>query len=150
MTAGEIYSLQLKADLVVLSACNTGGGNITGDGVLGLSRSWMAAGVPRLILSLWTVNDLSTCLLMAKFYQMLNDVPVLKSGDVARLLQQAQIWLKDVTKEELEEQLLAGLYWSVLSRNQRAEIEDWLDLLAANAQPFQSPRYWAAFCVIGH
>ena len=52
---GSVYRLKLNANLVVLSACNTGGGRITGDGVIGLSRSFIAAGVPSLIVSLWSV-----------------------------------------------------------------------------------------------
>jgi len=67
LTANEILDLNLKADLVVLSACNTGKGNITGDGVIGLSRSFMAAGVPSVVVSLWAVPDAPTAELMVAF-----------------------------------------------------------------------------------
>ena len=55
LTADELFDLenQLKAQLVVLSACGTGRGDITGDGVIGLSRSLMSAGVPSILVSLW-------------------------------------------------------------------------------------------------
>lgn len=71
LTAGEILEMKLNAELVVLSACSTGQGKITGDGVIGLSRCLFAAGVPSVIVSLWAVGDQSTQFLMTKFYQNL-------------------------------------------------------------------------------
>jgi CHAT domain-containing protein/Tfp pilus assembly protein PilF len=72
LTAGEILrDLKLKAELVVLSACSSGQGKITGDGVIGLSRSLFAAGVPSVIVSLWSVGDCSTEFLMTEFYRNL-------------------------------------------------------------------------------
>lgn len=69
LTAEEILNLNLNASLVVLSACNTGRGRITGDGVIGLSRSFISVGVPTVIVSLWSVPDAPTGKLMTKFYQ---------------------------------------------------------------------------------
>lgn len=57
LTADEILTMNLNAELVVLSACNTGQGRITGDSVIGLSRSLISAGVPSVIVSLWIVPD---------------------------------------------------------------------------------------------
>ena len=71
-TSEEILSLDLAANLVVLSACNTGRGSITGDGVIGLSRSFMGAGVPSVVVSLWAVPDAPTSKLMTSFYKHLN------------------------------------------------------------------------------
>jgi CHAT domain-containing protein/Tfp pilus assembly protein PilF len=71
LTAGEIPEMKLNAELIVLSACSSGQGKITGDGVIGLSRSLFAAGVPSVIVSLWSVGDKSTQFLMTKFYQNL-------------------------------------------------------------------------------
>lgn len=72
LTAAEILNeLTLKADLVVVSACDTGLGDITGDGVVGLSRSLMAAGAPNVLVSLWAVPDAPTSDLMINFYQTL-------------------------------------------------------------------------------
>jgi len=59
---------KLQADLVVLSACDTGRGDITGKGVIGLSRAFMASGVPTLVVSLWKVPDEQTVKLMTEFY----------------------------------------------------------------------------------
>lgn len=69
LTATEIIELSLQADLVVLSACNTGRGRITGDGVIGLSRAFMEAGVPSVVVSLWAVPDAPTAKLMVAFYE---------------------------------------------------------------------------------
>lgn len=71
----EIYNLNLPADLVVLSACQTGlGKEIRGEGLIGLTRGFMYAGAPRVVASLWKVDDAATAELMKRFYQgMLKD-----------------------------------------------------------------------------
>jgi CHAT domain-containing protein/tetratricopeptide (TPR) repeat protein len=71
----DIFNLNLPAELVVLSACETGlGENIRGEGLVGLTRGFMYAGARRVVVSLWAVNDLATSEVMAKFYQkMLNE-----------------------------------------------------------------------------
>ncbi|MEI2583871.1 CHAT domain-containing protein [Scytonema sp. PRP1] len=69
LTAEEILKLELHAELVILSACDTGRGRITGDGVVGLSRSFISAGVSSILVSLWSVPDDSTVLLMTEFYR---------------------------------------------------------------------------------
>ncbi|MCT7956445.1 CHAT domain-containing protein, partial [Laspinema palackyanum] len=86
LTAAEIFGLNLNAELVVLSACDTGRGKITGDGVIGLSRSFISAGVPSVLVSLWKVPDDSTALLMREFYQLWEE-----SGDKAQALRQAML-----------------------------------------------------------
>lgn len=86
LTASEIIDMNLQADLVVLSACNTGRGDITGDGVIGLSRSFISAGVPSVVVSLWTVPDAPTSELMVEFYKELQQNP-----DKAYALRQAML-----------------------------------------------------------
>ncbi|NEO86102.1 MAG: tetratricopeptide repeat protein [Spirulina sp. SIO3F2] len=86
LTAEEIFDLNLKADLVVLSACDTGRGRITGDGVVGLSRSFIAAGVPSVLVSLWQVPDAPTAQLMTEFYRQRE-----QTGDNAQALRQAML-----------------------------------------------------------
>lgn len=86
LTANEVLDLRLQAQLVVLSACNTGRGSITGDGVIGLSRSFLAAGVSSVLVSLWEVPDEPTSMLMIEFYRHMN-----QSADRASALRQAML-----------------------------------------------------------
>jgi CHAT domain-containing protein len=86
LTTNEIFDLKLNAELVVLSACDTAQGDITGDGVVGLSRSFIAAGVPSVMVSLWKVGDESTEFLMRSFYQN-----VQKGSDRASALRNAML-----------------------------------------------------------
>jgi CHAT domain-containing protein len=66
----EIYNLKLGADLVVLSACQTAvGQEVRGEGLLGLTRGFMYAGAPRVVATLWQVDDRATSELMKRFYQ---------------------------------------------------------------------------------
>lgn len=66
----DIFNLKLSADLVVLSGCQTGlGRQMNGEGLVGLTRGFMHAGVPRLVTSLWQVDDLATAELMRRFYR---------------------------------------------------------------------------------
>lgn len=66
----EIFNLDLPAELVVLSACQTGlGKELKGEGLIGLTRGFMYAGSPRIIASLWKVDDAATVDLMAAFYR---------------------------------------------------------------------------------
>ncbi|MBV6645888.1 MAG: CHAT domain-containing protein [Cyclobacteriaceae bacterium] len=68
--AGDIYNLKINAELVTLSACETGLGKITkGEGIVGLSRALLYAGAENLLVSLWQVSDASTAELMIEFYR---------------------------------------------------------------------------------
>jgi CHAT domain-containing protein len=84
----DIYNLKLPAELVVLSACETGlGKDVTGEGLEGLTRGFMYAGARRVIVSLWNVNDKATASLMQRLY-----VGMLRSGKTpAAALRAAQI-----------------------------------------------------------
>ena len=77
LRANDIYNLKLPAELVVLSACQTGlGKEIKGEGLVGLTRGFMYAGAARVVVSLWNVNDKATADLMTKFYEKM-----LKQGE---------------------------------------------------------------------
>jgi CHAT domain-containing protein len=66
----EVYSLKLGADLVVLSGCETAlGKEMRGEGLIGLTRGFMYAGAPRVVASLWRVDDRATAELMKRFYE---------------------------------------------------------------------------------
>ena len=72
LRADELYGLELSADMVVLSACQTGlGKEIRGEGLVGLTRGLMYAGAATVVVSLWSVSDNATAELMARFYKEL-------------------------------------------------------------------------------
>ncbi|MGB3695061.1 MAG: CHAT domain-containing protein, partial [Spirulinaceae cyanobacterium] len=96
LSAVDIYNMKLQADLVVLSACNTGLGDITSDGVIGLSRAFFNAGVPSLVVSLWSLPDNPTAPLMTEFYKNLETNP-----DKAQALRQAMLTRKEVDPNPL-------------------------------------------------
>jgi CHAT domain-containing protein/Tfp pilus assembly protein PilF len=88
LTLADIYNLNLQAEMVVLSACETGlGKEIKGEGLIGITRGFMYAGASRVVASLWKVDDAATAELMGKFYQ-----GILKEGlQPAAALRKAQV-----------------------------------------------------------
>ncbi|HEY9808580.1 MAG TPA: tetratricopeptide repeat protein [Halomicronema sp.] len=102
----DIFNLNLPAELVVLSACETGlGENIKGEGLIGLTRGFMYAGAKRVVVSLWSVNDVATSELMAKFYQ--------------KILQEKQNPVTALREAKLEmwksEQWKSPYYWAAFT-----------------------------------
>ncbi|MCK4742299.1 MAG: CHAT domain-containing protein [Sulfuriflexus sp.] len=86
LTISEIYDLRLNADMVTLSACQTGLGDVkNGDDVVGLNRGFLYAGAKSIVASLWSVPDESTRVLMTAFYKNLRKM------DKRSSMQQAQI-----------------------------------------------------------
>jgi CHAT domain-containing protein len=125
LTAREIFALRLQANLVVLSACNTGLSRVsTGDELIGLSRAFLTAGSSNLVASLWEVADDSTALLMGEFYKNLKTLPK------AEALRQAQLTL-----------MRAELPQSGLRGRTPGEAEQTLKT--------SSPYFWAPFILIG-
>jgi CHAT domain-containing protein len=95
----DIYNLKLPAELVALSACQTGlGKEIKGEGLIGLARGFMYAGAPRIVASLWKVDDRATSELMKRFYQGMLGPEALRP---AAALRQAQlsIWKEKQWRE---------------------------------------------------
>jgi CHAT domain-containing protein len=89
LQAEEIFGLNIKADLVVLSACQTGLGDIRGgDDVVGMNRAFIFAGTHSLLSSLWRVSDVSTAILMKQFYREYT------RGDKAGSLRKAMLHVK--------------------------------------------------------
>ena len=86
LTAADLYSMRLSADLVTLSACETGMGKVlSGDDVVGLTRGFLYAGANSIVASLWPVSDDETKFLMTGFYKNLKVLPK------AQALRQAQL-----------------------------------------------------------
>ncbi|HKS27393.1 MAG TPA: CHAT domain-containing protein, partial [Pyrinomonadaceae bacterium] len=106
LRAGDIFNLKLPAEMVVLSACQTGlGKEVKGEGLVGLTRGFMYAGSPRVVVSLWSVSDAGTAELMTRFYSAM-----LKDGmRPAEALRAAQVSLM---KEKRWEQ---PFYWAAFT-----------------------------------
>lgn len=91
LTLREINNLELNAELAILSACDTGRGWLgSGDGVIGLSRSFIGAGAASVVVSLWAIPDQPTATLMTEFYRQFNG-----GMDGAQALRQAMLLTRD-------------------------------------------------------
>lgn len=145
-----------RTRLTVLSACQTA---VTDYGPMreesvGLASGFLHAGVPGVIGSLWPVNDLSTTLLMFKFYEYhLGTGSSKKPLSLARALRLAQLWLRDVTNSELADIFLRfeqtapeALDPSYLIARERFRAHA---LHKKTERPFAHPFYWAPFVLYG-
>lgn len=102
----DIYRLRINADLVTLSACETGiGRDVIGEGLVGLSRGFMYAGAPRVVASLWKVDDDATSALMSDFY-----AAMLTQGQTpSAALREAQ---KNMFEKPLRAEWKFPFYWA--------------------------------------
>ncbi len=145
ITAEQIArTWELGADLVVLSACETGLGRAAGgEGYLGFAQPLLARGARSLVLSQWKVDDDATALLMARFYQdLLGTRAGLKSPlGKAEALAEAKAWLRGAGPEE------AGAALAALPRG--AIVRRQLVAPKPAARPYEDPTYWAGFILIG-
>jgi CHAT domain-containing protein len=145
LTLDSVFTLNLEqCRLVTLSACETGLIDFrnTSDEYIGLPSGFLYAGASSVVSSLWTVNDLSTAFLMIRFYQNLQ-----KGLTVGLALNQAQLWLRDITKAELQAWITAISL--PLDPTMRQNLNKRLHKLKDEQKPFQYPFHWAAFCTIG-
>jgi CHAT domain-containing protein len=112
----DIYNLDLAADLVVLSACQTGlGKEIQGEGLIGLTRGFMYAGTPRVLVSLWNVDDAATAEMMIRFYRLMWQEQL----SPTEALQEAQLEMQKET------QWKAPFYWAgFMLQGEWAEINE--------------------------
>ncbi|MEG4171714.1 MULTISPECIES: CHAT domain-containing tetratricopeptide repeat protein [unclassified Microcoleus] len=147
LTLEEIFDLPLsKCSLVTLSACETGLTDIqnTTDEYIGLPSGFLYAGATSIISTLWTVNDVSTAILMIKFYELLLSET---RPPVAIALRDSQMWLRDATVQDLVDwaersKLLDSESKNRIQKNYKRDYDD-------DDRPCQSPVYWAAFCAVG-
>ncbi len=146
LTLGNLFERDFNLNqcrLVVLSACETGLIDFrnTSDEYIGLPSGFLYAGSSSVVSSLWTVDDLSTSFLMIKFIQNLKDIEYIS---VPLALNQAQTWLRDATKEDLQE-------WAnnlPLDSTKKGKIRRQLRNKTVE-KPFNSPFHWAAFTAVG-
>lgn len=99
----EVFNLKLSADMVVLSACQTGmGKEVRGEGLIGLTRGFMYAGAPRVVVSLWSVSDAATAELMTRFYRGV----LMEKMRPAKALQAAQVSMLN------DKRFASPFYWA--------------------------------------
>jgi CHAT domain-containing protein/tetratricopeptide (TPR) repeat protein len=122
LTAAEVYGLRMRADLVFLSACRSGRGRVTGDGILGLTRAFLSAGAATVVATLWDVADEPSSQLVGRFYDGLA-----RDGSKSRALRAAQL----------------GLIGRLRSGRVRARSA------AGELRLAEDPALWAAFVVVG-
>jgi CHAT domain-containing protein len=132
LTAFEASELDLRrVDLAVLSACETGRGQVrSGEGVLGLQRAFQLAGARTAVTSLWKVDDLATQALMTRFHRNLWE----KRMGKLEALREAQVWLVNEGWKHPELKLRSGL------------VRPDAKLKEGDAV---SPFFWAAFILSG-
>lgn len=142
LTAKEISQLDLRGlDLVVLSACETGLGEIKGDGVFGLQRGFKKAGANSLLMSLWKVDDNATQLLMTQFYKNLT------SGmSKFESLRQAQKYVRDY-EVEVEVKSDNRPSFSAHAKEQ-AKLNANKEKAFKKVKKYENPKYWAAFILL--
>ncbi len=157
LTAEQILrTWKLDADLVTLSACETGlGKQSRGEGYLGFSQALFLAGARSLVLSLWKVDDTATALLMTRFYENLLgkraglDRPMPK----AEALREAKQWLRGLTDDQIDTALAdleRGRIRPLVPAPERPKPPS-----ASTPSPpsaprrFEHPYYWAAFILVG-
>ena len=145
LTAKEISALDLRGlDLVVLSACQTGLGEITGDGVFGLQRGFKKAGANTLMMSLWKVDDNATQLLMSRFYENL-----IAGKSKYESLRDAQRYVREYEPDKntnINAPSRGGD--DEQEKREREEQEETLITTEKHTKPYQSPQYWAAFILL--
>ena len=111
LTAGDIIGLDLDADTVILSACNTGGpGNSTsGDSLSGLARAFFFAGARSMLVTHWSINDQTSAFLVADTLRRLTDD---KAGGLAGALRAAQLGMIDRAGKDLPADLAHPFFWA--------------------------------------
>ena len=140
LTTDEISQMNLKGtDIIVLSACETGLGEITGEGVFGLQRGFKKAEANSLLMSLWKVDDNATRLLMTEFYKNL-----LAGKSKFESLRKAQEYVRDY-EEDIE--IAPDKRWESQIRqkvNKNKEPPPKIEKI----KRYISPYYWAAFILL--
>ncbi|TAN84337.1 MAG: CHAT domain-containing protein, partial [Phormidium sp. SL48-SHIP] len=149
LTAQGTMGLDLTGTwLVVLSACDTAlGGKSIGEGVMGLRRSFILAGAETVVMSLWSVPDVPTAILMNRFYENLFERGLPRTKG----LEEAQAYLRGLRVGQIRQTWLTD---KVIARVGVISYKSgqWLKELSGQPddwRPFVSPKFWAAFVCIG-
>ncbi|WP_293355204.1 MULTISPECIES: CHAT domain-containing tetratricopeptide repeat protein [unclassified Microcoleus] len=143
LTLAEIFGLRFKqCRLVVLSACETALIDTQNrSDYIGLPTGFLYAGAMGTLASLWAVNDLSTALMMVKFYE------VLKPGvSIGQALHDTQRWFKSATASDLLEWVEGS---DSFDGEQKEDVTEYLGRYPLTKKPYGDVYHWGAFCAIG-
>ena len=145
LTMDEIFKLKLTAEMVVLSACQTGRGEVVpGEGIIGLTRAFLHAGARAVVVSHWNVADDATAIFMSRFYHYL-----LNEGmDKAQALQKARLDLLTGTVggKALAERGIGG----IAQQGKVAEAKPSAGAISGSASlSIAHPYFWAPFILVG-
>ncbi len=141
LTAADWAGLHLDADIVVLSACNTGRGDLQGGELVGLARAILVAGARAVLVSLWPVADRSTSLLMLQFHRQL-----CSGAPPDEALRRATEWLANADLAALD---LAGHEGAPEVADQARDLRGRRPAAPRDAaRPYRDPKFWAPFVVI--
>ncbi|WP_293155607.1 MULTISPECIES: CHAT domain-containing protein [unclassified Microcoleus] len=143
LTLAEIFGLRFKqCRLVVLSACETALIDTQNrSDYIGLPTGFLYAGAMGTLASLWAVNDLSTALMMVKFYE------VLKPGvSIGQALHDTQRWFKSATASDLLEWVKGS---DSFDGEQKEDVTEYLGRYKPTVKPYGDVYHWGAFCAIG-
>ncbi len=143
LTLAEIFGLRFKqCRLVVLSACETALIDTQNrSDYIGLPTGFLYAGAMGTLASLWAVNDLSTALMMVKFYE------VLQPGvSIGQALHDTQRWFKSATTSDLLEWVEGS---ESFDGEQKEDVTEYLGRYKLTVKPYGDVYHWGAFCAIG-
>lgn len=148
-----LHSLELNAELVTLSGCDTGLSQVMrGDELIGFTRAFLYAGAPSALVSQWVVNDLSTCMLMRRFYAGLGALGdgAARPAAKAITLHNASRALAAMPARDIYDELLGfGLSAAAADAHVR-ELAQALGVpLTSDARLFNHPFYYAPFFLVG-
>lgn len=145
LTVAELVAIRLTAQLVVLSACQTGTGAVSGgDELLDMGRALLAAGAQAVVVTLWPVDDVSAALVMSRFHALRAELPT------GQALRAATAWLAALTAEDAR----------TASDRLRAQVGDdpvqaaiagplTISTLAPTVASYAHPYHWAPYVLIG-
>jgi CHAT domain-containing protein/Tfp pilus assembly protein PilF len=134
---------ELDADLVVLSACETGlGKDARGEGLIGFAQAFIHKGARSVVLSRWPVDDVATSLLMRRFYQNLlgKRDGLKKPMGRAESLREAKEWLRSLEAKDAEKEVES------LPPGERGKM---VQAPKGQSKTYEHPYYWAAFTLVG-
>jgi CHAT domain-containing protein len=140
LLAANIAELDLRrVELLFLSACETGrGAKRVGEGIAGLQQAFLASGVQALVVSIWSIPDMVTCLLVAEFYRRLGE-----GQTIERALTLAQTYVRELTAQQYDDEV------RTLSKRYGVNPSGSLSYEAPTKRPFEHPSCWGGFRCVG-